>query len=192
MNGPKNFTLVRVGRGKQSGKKRGGGLPVFVNSNWCGPTVPDMSCWTSGPAPRTLIFHTWSFISIILRTTRWAGYFQINVSNSFDVISISFLFSCCSKEANITAWLCFFLENCFRVNMMHCDRLGQLWWGSQAGKDFGHLVAVLHHGQVALDYSHAVQKFLNKEYRALHRSSFSSFVMLRDGVYLWVHWEEGE
>ncbi len=28
------FTLVRADRGKQSGKKRGGGLAVFVNSKW--------------------------------------------------------------------------------------------------------------------------------------------------------------
>ncbi|KAJ8010039.1 hypothetical protein DPEC_G00070840 [Dallia pectoralis] len=31
------FRLVRADRGKQSGKKRGGGLAVFVNSRWCDP-----------------------------------------------------------------------------------------------------------------------------------------------------------
>ncbi len=29
------FMLVRMDRGKQSGKKRGGGLAVFVNFKWC-------------------------------------------------------------------------------------------------------------------------------------------------------------
>lgn len=38
------FTLICTDRGKQSGKKRGGGLAGFVNTKWCIPghvTVKD-------------------------------------------------------------------------------------------------------------------------------------------------------
>ncbi len=41
------FTLVWVNRGNQTGKKRGGGLAVFVNSKWCNPrhvTVKECIC----------------------------------------------------------------------------------------------------------------------------------------------------
>ena len=31
------FTLARKDRGQQSGKKKGGGLAVFVNTKWCNP-----------------------------------------------------------------------------------------------------------------------------------------------------------
>lgn len=31
------FTLVRADRGQQSSKKKGGGLTIFVNSEWCNP-----------------------------------------------------------------------------------------------------------------------------------------------------------
>ena len=41
------FTLVRADRDKQSGKKSGGGLAVFVNSKWCNPghvTTKEITC----------------------------------------------------------------------------------------------------------------------------------------------------
>ena len=44
---PEGFTVVRADRDKQSGKKKGGGLAVFVNSRWCNPkhiTVKERIC----------------------------------------------------------------------------------------------------------------------------------------------------
>ncbi|KAK1882818.1 Protein-lysine N-methyltransferase EFM5 [Dissostichus eleginoides] len=44
---PDGFTVVRADRDTRSGKKRGGGLAVFINKKWCNPvhvTVKDSIC----------------------------------------------------------------------------------------------------------------------------------------------------
>lgn len=44
---PDGFTVVRADRDTRSGKKRGGGLAVFINNKWCNPghiTVKDSIC----------------------------------------------------------------------------------------------------------------------------------------------------
>ncbi|KAI3376895.1 hypothetical protein L3Q82_000013 [Scortum barcoo] len=41
------FTLLRADRSKESGKRKGGGLAVFVNDRWCNPghiTVKEQHC----------------------------------------------------------------------------------------------------------------------------------------------------
>lgn len=57
------FLLVRVDREKQSGKKSGGGLTVFVNSKWCNPghviikatiCMPDVELLAIGLRPHYL------------------------------------------------------------------------------------------------------------------------------------------
>ncbi len=65
------FTLVRPDRGKQSGKKRGGGLAVFVNSKWCNSghvTVNECICTpdTKLMAVRLRPYHlSWEFLHAI-------------------------------------------------------------------------------------------------------------------------------